>query len=78
VDTANGTVFFSTGDCQRDATPPYHEALIALDATTGLAHWTYRPRNGDTCDFDFGASPNLIDYKGHHYVLESAEFSATF
>jgi polyvinyl alcohol dehydrogenase (cytochrome) len=68
VDTARGTVFFSTGDCQRDATPPYHEALIALDATTGLAQWTYRPRNGDTCDFDFGASPNLIDYKGHHYV----------
>lgn len=36
VDTARGTVFFGTADCQRGATPPYHEALVALDAETGV------------------------------------------
>ena len=23
--------------------------------------WAYRPRRADTCDLDFGASPNVID-----------------
>jgi outer membrane protein assembly factor BamB len=68
VDTLHRTVFFSTGDCDRDATPPYHEAVIALDVDSGRALWAYRPRSSDTCDFDFGASPNVIDYQGHRYV----------
>jgi len=68
VDTVHRSVFFSTGDCNRGATPPYHEALLALDADTGQVQWVYRPRNADTCDFDFGASPNLIDFSEHHYV----------
>jgi outer membrane protein assembly factor BamB len=68
VDTTQRAVFFGTGDCDRGATPPYHEALVALDADTGRALWAYRPRNDDTCDYDFGASPNIIDYKDHHYV----------
>jgi outer membrane protein assembly factor BamB len=65
VDTKAGLVFFGTGDCS--ATPPspyqplYHEAIIALNARTGILAWFYQPRQTDKCDFDFGASPNIID-----------------
>ena len=31
VDTTAKLVFFDTGDCSRDATPPFHEAVITLD-----------------------------------------------
>ena len=65
VDPKAGLVFFGTGDCS--ASPPspyqplYHEAIIALNAKTGKLVWYYQPRNADNCDFDFGASPNVID-----------------
>jgi outer membrane protein assembly factor BamB len=68
VDTVQHAVFFGTGDCDRGAAPPYHEALVALDAGTGRVLWAYRPRTDDTCDFDFGASPNIVDYQHQHYV----------
>jgi outer membrane protein assembly factor BamB len=63
-------VFFGTGDCHEDATPPYHEAVIALEAGSGKGklRWVYRPRNTDTCDFDFGASPNIIDLGKSRFV----------
>ncbi|MGB6177491.1 MAG: PQQ-binding-like beta-propeller repeat protein [Methylocella sp.] len=61
VDTKDRLVFFGTADCNFDATPPYHEAVIALESKTGQLRWVFRPRKTDTCDFDFGASPNIID-----------------
>jgi outer membrane protein assembly factor BamB len=61
-------VFFGTGDCHHDATPPYHEAVIALEAGSGKLRWVYRPRSTDTCDFDFGASPNVIDLGDGRFV----------
>ncbi len=30
--------------------------------------WVFRPRATDTCDFDFGASPNVIDDGGQRFV----------
>ena len=68
LDVVNKLVVFGTADCEFDAYPPYHQAIIALhaDAVEGqhklldLA-WYYRPRVSDTCDMDFGASPNVID-----------------
>jgi outer membrane protein assembly factor BamB len=63
VDTDAGLVFFGTGDCVATTPfqPLYHEAIIALNARTGKLAWFYQPRQTDQCDFDFGASPNLID-----------------
>jgi polyvinyl alcohol dehydrogenase (cytochrome) len=61
-------LYFGTGDCNSDATPPYHEAVLALDTGTGFLRWAYRPRSHDTCDFDFGASPNLIEYADRDFV----------
>src|ERR1700730_13622335 len=67
VDTNTGFVFFGTSDCHEDATPPYHEAVIALDAG-GHLKWKFRPRETDKCDFDFGASPNIIDLESGRFV----------
>jgi polyvinyl alcohol dehydrogenase (cytochrome) len=68
VDEANGLVFFGTADCQSDAAPPYHEAVLALHVGTGRVVWVFRPRSSDTCDFDFGASANLMDVGGAQLV----------
>ena len=68
VDERNRLVFFGTGDCGFDAPPPYHEAILALRAGSLKVRWAYRPRAGDTCDFDFGASANVIDLGGNTWV----------
>jgi outer membrane protein assembly factor BamB len=81
IDAAHGLVFFGTANCQSGAQPPYHEAVMALEAQTGTPTWVFRPRQTDPCDFDFGATPNLIDLgpqqwvgiggkDGTYYVLE--------
>jgi polyvinyl alcohol dehydrogenase (cytochrome) len=69
VDPGSNLVFFTTADCNREAVGPYHEAILALEADTGTARWVYRPpRHDPACDFDFGATPNLIDVAGRHYL----------
>jgi polyvinyl alcohol dehydrogenase (cytochrome) len=68
VDELNGLIAFGTGDCNRDATPPYHEAVLAFDVDSGKLRWAFRPRANDTCDFDFGASANILDIDGNRYV----------
>jgi polyvinyl alcohol dehydrogenase (cytochrome) len=73
VDEASGLIFFGTADCQSDAAPPYHEAILALNVATGKVVWVYRPRASDTCDFDFGASANLIDVGGAQLVGEGGK-----
>jgi polyvinyl alcohol dehydrogenase (cytochrome) len=68
IDEINYLAIFGTGDCQNDATPPYHEAVVAVDASSGVVTWTFRPRSADTCDFDFGSSANVLDLDGQRYV----------
>ena len=70
IDTKHRLVFFGTSDCKSDATPPYHGAVIALETKRGELRWAFRPRERDVhlCDFDFGASPNIIDIGEERYV----------
>ncbi|MFM0140208.1 outer membrane protein assembly factor BamB family protein [Caballeronia grimmiae] len=70
IDVDHHLVFFDTGDCRTNAPSPYHEAVIALDTRTGHLKWAFRPRASDPnhCDFDFGASANLIDVEGGRYL----------
>jgi polyvinyl alcohol dehydrogenase (cytochrome) len=68
VDTQYRLVFFGTADCHDEAVPPFHNAVIALEADTGRLRWVFRPDRKGACDFDFGASPNLIDFGGSNYV----------
>jgi outer membrane protein assembly factor BamB len=30
--------------------------------------WVFRPQSKNSCDYDFGASANLIDFHGEHYL----------
>src|SRR5436309_3345710 len=57
-----------TTDGGADAPPPYHEAILGLRTGSLRAKWAYRPRAGDTCDFDFGASANVIDLGGNSWL----------
>ena len=68
VDEKKKLVFFGTADCGGAAPPPYHEAILALRTGSGRIRWTYRPRQSDTCDFDFGASANIIDVGGNAWL----------
>jgi polyvinyl alcohol dehydrogenase (cytochrome) len=68
VDERKRLVFFNTADCEFDAPPPYHEAILALRAGSLRIRWAYRPRQADTCDLDFGASPNVIDIGVNRWV----------
>jgi outer membrane protein assembly factor BamB len=63
IDPRLRLVFFGTADCKERPLPPYHGSVVALDADTGRLRWVFRPRESDPnkCDFDFGASPNLIE-----------------
>jgi len=68
VDAKKRLVVFGTGDCGFGAPAPYHEAILALRPTSGKLRWAYRPRQSDTCDFDFGASANIIDVGANLWV----------
>jgi len=73
VDERKRLVFFGTADCGFDAPPPYHEAILALKAGSLRVSWAYRPRQGDICDFDFGASPNILDIGANQWVGEGGK-----
>jgi hypothetical protein len=60
IDVDRHLVFFGTGDCNNDATAPFHEAVIALESQ--------RVSDPKLCDFDFGASPNVIHTDQGQYV----------
>jgi outer membrane protein assembly factor BamB len=70
IDPARGLVFFGTADCEDQPLAPYHGSVIALNADDGTPLWVFRPRESDPnkCDFDFGASPNLIGAGDKKYV----------
>jgi outer membrane protein assembly factor BamB len=68
VDVFARLVFFGTGDCKNQPTPPYHNAVIALEADTGRVRWVFRPQSQNSCDYDFGASANVINFGGAHYL----------
>jgi polyvinyl alcohol dehydrogenase (cytochrome) len=68
VDAWHQQVIFGVADCNSDATPPYHESVLALDLATGRFRWAFRPRDTDRCDFDFGASANILHIGGRRYV----------
>jgi len=68
VDEKKHLVYFGTADCGADAPPPYHEAVLALRTGSGRVRWAYRPRQGDVCDFDFGASANVIDLGANRWL----------
>ena len=56
-------------------TPDLKEAkalLEALEADTGRVRWVFRPQSQNSCDYDFGASANIIYFRGAHYLGSAA------
>jgi hypothetical protein len=48
--------------------PSHHRFDSFVITDTGRLRWVFRPDRKGACDFDFGASPNLIDLGFGHYV----------
>lgn len=70
VDSVNNLVFFGTADCNSAPAPLYAETVLALGIDGSLA-WSFHPTDPadeNLCDFDFGASPNVIDLGGRSYL----------
>jgi len=75
ADDARQLLYFASSNCDTDLNPatnrppppmpPYDEAIFALDYD-GVAVWRWRPREEDTGDLAFGATPQLftIDFGG--------------
>ncbi len=69
VDLPRKLIYFTTGNCDTSTDPTTHkppppmpkydEAVVALHFD-GTPAWTWRPREVDNNDFDFGAGPNLF------------------
>jgi outer membrane protein assembly factor BamB len=54
-----GLVVFDMADCRFSNSPPLAETVFALRIADGQLAWSYRPSRGDdSCDLDFGATPN--------------------
>ena len=45
---------------------PYSEAMVGLDASTGLPLWSYQPHQPNTGDDDFGSSAQVFTLPGPH------------
>jgi outer membrane protein assembly factor BamB len=70
VDARRGLLFTDSANCDTDddpstpapppPPPPFEEAIFALKLD-GTPAWTWRPREVDDDDFDFGAVPNLFE-----------------
>jgi polyvinyl alcohol dehydrogenase (cytochrome) len=60
VDDRRRMLYAGTSNCDDTSTmPPYNEAVLAL-TFDGVPKWVWRPRQTDTGDLDFGATPNLF------------------
>jgi polyvinyl alcohol dehydrogenase (cytochrome) len=64
IDERGRIAVFGVADCQNDANPPYNESVLALSVDSGQVRWDFRPRTSDVCDFDFGATANVLDIAG--------------
>lgn len=47
----------------------YATSLVALDVTTGKPRWRFQAVRNDVWDYDFGAQPTLVDFKGTPAVV---------
>ena len=69
VDTGRKLIFFTSANCDTDndpstpkpppPMPKYDDALVVLHYD-GTPAWTWRPREVDNNDLDFGTGPNLF------------------
>jgi parallel beta-helix repeat protein len=68
IDVSSGLLFDATANCPHDPIPPYEEGAFALNLSTGAPVWDYQPRQIDSLDMDFGATPNVFMLGSEHVV----------
>jgi parallel beta-helix repeat protein len=68
IDVSSGLLFDSTANCPHDPIPPYEEGAFALNLQSGQPVWDYQPRQIDSLDMDFGATPNVFMLGSEHVV----------
>jgi len=73
TDEALGLVFVPTGSVDAGATLPagaarthLYGAVVALDAASGRARWTFRAPRASQWDYDVASQPVLLDVAGPH------------
>lgn len=66
---SHGLAYFGTADCQNLAAGPYTESFLALRVDDGRVVWKFKANDeANTCDFDFGATANVLESHGDTYV----------
>ncbi len=75
-----GLVVFDVADCNFTNPPPLSESVIALHIADGRPAWLFRPsRIDNSCDLDFGATPNAgIDAAGDDSFLGVGSKDGTY
>ena len=61
------------GSNRSEAENAYATSLVALDAATGEELWHFQTLRRDVWDYDLGAQPTLLDYKGEPAILLSSK-----
>jgi hypothetical protein len=70
-------MYTRTANCTGTPLAPYQEAIFALNISTGAPAWQYQPRQNDTLDMDFGATPNVFRL-GSEDVVGAASKDGTY
>jgi outer membrane protein assembly factor BamB len=75
-----GLVVFDIADCNFGNPPPLSESVLALHISNGRVAWVFRPgRTDNTCDLDFGATPNAgVDAAGRASFLGVGSKDGTY
>jgi polyvinyl alcohol dehydrogenase (cytochrome) len=87
IDTATGRLYVGTGNNYHQPTTENSDAMLALDAASGaiLAHYQATPDDSFAADnlvagpdYDFGASPNLLDGPHGERLVGEGQKSGTY
>ena len=86
IDTSTGRLFVGTGNNYHDPTTDMEDSMLSLDAATGriLGHFqatsddAFAADNPAGPDFDFGASPNLINGPAGKPLVGDGQKSGTY
>jgi polyvinyl alcohol dehydrogenase (cytochrome) len=87
IDTATGRLYVGTGNNYHEPTTDLSDAMLVLDAGNGAVLGHYQATSNDQFaadnpvagpDYDFGASPNLIEGPGGEKLVGEGQKSGTY
>jgi polyvinyl alcohol dehydrogenase (cytochrome) len=86
IDPATGRLYVGTGNNYHDPATETEDAILAFDAATGAMVGRFQATSGDTFaadnpagpDYDFGASPNLIEGPNGRALVGEGQKSGTY